>query len=84
MCGGYVFRYVGFYVGLGQVMAAQRSLRRLLMTILVGLILLDYLVYCLFRFAYCLLRFAKSMRIHNSGFMTMVNGGAYVQTSKCF
>ena len=58
MVGGDVCMYVGVDVGLGQVMAAQRSLRRLFMLILVGLVLPDSLVSYILRFAYCVLRFS--------------------------
>ena len=52
MGGGDGCRYVGFDVILGQVMAARRSLRRIFMLILVGLVLTDCLVSCVLHFAY--------------------------------
>ena len=60
MVGGDVCMYVGVDVGLGQVMAAQRSLRILFSLTLVGLVLPDYLVSCVLRFTYCGLCIVKS------------------------
>ena len=61
MGGGDESRYVGVIIGLGRVIAAWRLSRRLFTLILVGLVLPDYLVSSVLRFAYCLLRFAKSI-----------------------
>ena len=60
MGGSDVCRYIGVDVGLGRMMAAWRSMRIFFTLILVGLVLSDYLVYCVLRFPFCLLRFAKS------------------------
>ena len=62
--GGDGFRYVGVDVSLGQVMAEQRSLRRLFMLIPVGLVLPDCLISCVLRFVYCVFNFEKVYMEH--------------------
>ena len=57
--GGGGCRYVGIEVSLVWVMVSRISLRTLFVLILVGFILPDFLVSCLFHFAYSLLRSAK-------------------------
>ena len=51
--GGDGFRYVGVDVSLDQVMAEQRSLRRLFTLILVGLVPPYCLISCILHFAFC-------------------------------
>ena len=52
MGGGDLFKYAGVDVGLGRVMMSWRSLRRLFMLTPLGLVLSDYLVFCVLRFAF--------------------------------
>ena len=60
--GGYGCRYAGVDVSLDWVMAAQRSLKRLLTLLIVGFLILDCLVYCVLSFTSCVLRSEKSGR----------------------
>ena len=62
MVGGGGCRCVGIDARLGRVMAARRSLRKLFTIILLGLVLTDCLVSCVFSFAYRVLHFAKSVK----------------------
>ena len=59
MNGGDEFGYVEVDVGLGPVMVGRRSLRRIFTIILVGLVLPDSLVSCVFSFAYFVFHFLK-------------------------
>ena len=61
--GGGVCRYFGIDVRLVRVMAERRSLRRVFTLILVGLVLTNCLVSCIFRFSYSVLHIAKSIKI---------------------
>ena len=64
-------RYVGSGVSLGWVMVAQRSLRRLFMLIIVGLVLPDCLVSCFLHFASCVFRFNKSSYVDKLTFLML-------------
>ena len=57
--GGGGCRCVGIDVSLGRLMDSRRSLRRLFILILVGLVLTDCLLSWVLRFAYCVLIFAR-------------------------
>ena len=63
MGGGGGCRCVRVDVSLVRVMVVWRSLSRLFMLILVGLVLTDCLVSCVLHFAYCVLRFEKVSKL---------------------
>ena len=65
MGGGDGLGYVGVDISEGRVMTAQRSSRRLFVLILVGLVLPDSLVSCVFCFAYFVFCFAKNVMFIN-------------------